>query len=411
MVLLLTTVDQTQRVVRRTNQKTTQFQGARDAFESMTRRLSQATLNTYWRAYDSDVTKLNVSYKFRRQADLQFMSAPTARVFDALPSVSDSLIQPTEKSYPGDCIFFQAPLGFTQEPVSSSKPDVLRFARIDSALCACGYFVEYGPDPDRPTFINDLNYPNRYRYRLMEMTLPTESLTIFQRPNNTTNPNTLREEKTMREPRAYNINSEYYVGLVDKDREINDKWLPPLWMKQGIVRDTIKGITPKSKRFRYASVRAENIVAMIILPKLAERDRAVPKSDPVKYDPTVLELAPNYQFDSWRVLEGGATKDDRGRYIDNSARDNLLPPIVQVTMVAVDDVSMDRLNPSATNVPDLLTDIGGTQLFKVAKKVDEYQNDVQELEKALQKKGVNYRIFSTDVVLRGSKWSRDPKTK
>src|SRR5436190_16349610 len=71
MFLLLSIVDSTQRVWQRTTEKAGQFQAARNAFEAMTRQLSQATLNTYWRTYDNDSTNTNIqaSFQFRRHAE------------------------------------------------------------------------------------------------------------------------------------------------------------------------------------------------------------------------------------------------------------------------------------------------------------------------------------------------------
>jgi uncharacterized protein (TIGR02599 family) len=51
VLILVSILDQTQKTWRFTRTKVEQFSGARAAFEAMTRRLSQATLNTYW-AYD-----------------------------------------------------------------------------------------------------------------------------------------------------------------------------------------------------------------------------------------------------------------------------------------------------------------------------------------------------------------------
>jgi uncharacterized protein (TIGR02599 family) len=90
--------------------------------------------------------------------------------------------------------------------------------------------------------------------------------------------------------------------------------------------------------------------------------------------------------------------------VDNVARDNLLPPVVQVTMVAIDEPFMARLSPDESNPPKWTT-----TLFKNAKTDSDYRQDIASLEKELRKEArLNYRIFSSDLVLRGSKWSRDP---
>jgi uncharacterized protein (TIGR02599 family) len=72
MALVLGTVDQTQRIFSRSSAKVAQFQSARRAFDAMTRRLGQSTLNTYYRAFDTD-SKLEAAYfKYTRESELQF---------------------------------------------------------------------------------------------------------------------------------------------------------------------------------------------------------------------------------------------------------------------------------------------------------------------------------------------------
>src|SRR3954471_20643795 len=73
MAMLLNTVNSTQQLWQKTTAKATQFQAAREGFEAMTRRLSQATLNTYYRAYDRDTANTIAELQFRRQSELQFM--------------------------------------------------------------------------------------------------------------------------------------------------------------------------------------------------------------------------------------------------------------------------------------------------------------------------------------------------
>src|SRR5678816_1104846 len=67
MVLLLSTVDQTQRVWLRSSNKVAQFQAARTAFEALTRNLTQATLNTNY-GYQMDSS--NEPTYYRRESDL-----------------------------------------------------------------------------------------------------------------------------------------------------------------------------------------------------------------------------------------------------------------------------------------------------------------------------------------------------
>ncbi len=399
MLLLVSTIDQTQRVWRRTTEKTSQFQAARSAFESMNRRLSQATLNTYYRAHELDTNTAKSNFLFRRQSELQFISGPTPRFFSSNPELIN-LSSPIDKAYPGHALFFQAPIGFTEEEDPGARANATevapRYRNLDNLLTACGYFVEYGPETDRPEFLTKMTPPPslKYRFRLMEMTVPTEHLLIFQRP---------KDDAGYADPRIFDRSQNYYVGMVDAKRKSNPGWIRPLWMDEAFLREKVSGVP--IDRFRYAHVRADNIVALIILPKLAEKDRVIPGSDAP--DPNQLELAPEYEFDSWRILEGGTVNSyDKKIKLDNTARDNLLPPIVQVTMVAVDEASMARFNASESKIPNWMEG-----LFTKVRVVEDYMKDIQELEKRLleDKNKPNYRIFTTDVLLRASKWSRDPK--
>ena len=178
MYFLITTIDQTQKVWVRTTEKVVEFQSARSAFESMTRRLSQATLNAYWRAHEGDPTTSKAAFKFRRQSELQFISGPTERFFGASPKLSK-----LSQAYPTHAVFFQAPIGYTEETTTVGTVQLQTFRNLDSLLATCGYFIEYGVETDRPPFIDKATPapPDKYRHRLMEMTIPSEHLTIFQR--------------------------------------------------------------------------------------------------------------------------------------------------------------------------------------------------------------------------------------
>ena len=418
MLMLLGTVDQTQRLFQRSTGKISQFQGARAAFESMTRRLSQATLNTYWRMHDTDVKDNKSELLYRRHSELQFLSGPTARIFSPSPKLT-GLSQPIGDAYPTHAVFFQAPLGYSTEPESRTgdtpEAKAHKFRALDGLLSACGYFIEFGEDLQKPDFLENLTppFPARYRYRLMEMTVPSERLTIYRRPGDQTG---------FSDPRIYNENSTYYAGMVDKDRKPISNFVRPLWMKDAFQREI--ATDAGSYRFRFAHPIAENIVALIILPKLAENDRLLPGSQ--SPDPDYLDRAPYYEYDSWRIIKGNATavlnpvvvlaKTPTQAEVkvtvrlDNSVRDNLLPPIVQVTMVAIDEASAIRLSFTPDKLPTWLKT--PTALFQKVTTEQQFQTDLKELQDRIAGDrtagAINFRIFSTDVVIRSSKWSRDP---
>lgn len=431
MLLLLGTVDQTQNVWKRTTAKIAQFQASRAAFEALNRRLSQATLNTYYRATDTASNDSQANFLFRRQSELHFISGHLADIstkkngtvpgiFTASPSIT-GLTNPKERAYPTHGVFFFAPLGITEEPglPKSGFEATRRFRGLDAMLTACGYFVEYGDDPWRPKVLplateTEPGVPPRLRFRLMELSVPAEELLIYKRlekiggnPNDPTRsvPGTAWEWKWSVTPQNLNTKLNHYEGRTTTNKstgaiELNPNWVRPYWMEDDKRTGALERTNAKSanttNRFTYGRVMADNVIALVVLPKLAEKDRPNPTE--------IGSLAPNYQFDSWRVIE-----TDRGSAIGlaNSVRDNKLPPIVQVIMVAIDETS--ALKFASKSIPDWT--IRDRQLFTDIKDEDNLLKDLDELEKRLQHDKVNYRVFSTDVVIRSSKWSRDPGQK
>ena len=255
----------------------------------MTRRLSQATLNTYWTAFDSDTQNTIAEFQYRRISELQFLSGEASRIFTAPTKFSNLNPQP-EFAYPTHAVFFNAPIGATAKTETTSSSS-LNFRSMNSLLLTCGYFLEYGDDPDRPRFLN--NSAQRFRSRLMELTVPSENLMIFQRNLEGSDPAKLHDIT----PQVLDETGSPYIGLVGEDRRSTASWTHPLWMKEGLRR--IAGSQGSAAKFFYSHPLAENVVALIILPKLAVRDRATPER--------LDELAPNYEFDSWRILKSGVT--------------------------------------------------------------------------------------------------------
>ncbi len=127
---------------------------------------------------------------------------------------------------------------------------------------------------------------------------------------------------------------------------------------------------------------AENIIALVILPELSTRDRAN----------TGTPLAPLYTYDS---RAGDITQVSHHQ----------LPPLLRVVMVAIDETSAAHLTPPGTTAPPgsvngLLT--GSGALFQTASQIDA---DLVTLSNALVAQHVNYRIFDTDIAIRGARWS------
>ena len=347
MAILLGMTDQTQRLVRATSSKVEQFQEARVAFESMTRRLSQATLNTFWDyVYDSNGKPTG----YERKAELRFRSGP-------MKTITGS----SGTEWPGHGVFFQAPLGMVT--------DNTKLGVLDHLMNSWGYFVEIGDDSKQlPSFLTSptqLVTP-RKRYRLLEFMEPSESLSVYKFQNDPNNRN---------------------------------------WFSQSIA---------VSKTDRPVRVLAENVVALIILPRLslADEKRISTTTPPV--------LAPNYNYDS-TVTPAGSSGSLNSKTLSGMLLNsyNQLPPVVQVTMVAIDEPSAKRLedlygtdpylgigtNPDALSQSTLFTNPSVlTESAKVAKgDITKFTNFLS----SSKPKNIraSYRVFSTNVTIKGAKWS------
>ncbi len=354
-------VNNVSRLATQTRARVETFQEARAAYESMTRKLSQAMLNTYW-DYDypnGDHTKPPSAYA--RQSELHFICSPS-RNGDSKGSILKpvSTIQTT-----GHAVFFQAPQGYSSPLSTKNQPKNL--PNLASLLNASGFYLDYASDiNDRPDFLKSATVPaERWRFRLMELEEPTESLQIYF--NGTT---------------AGKLNS-WFLDPVTKSSTIP---LPPN--------------TPLSVR-----MMAENVVEMVLLPHRSPNDTPTASRAP-------QQLAPQYIYDSRRYL---STPSDPVAQLWR----NQLPPLIQVTMVVLDEKSAARLRdslPDKTVIP-----IHALQLDKLFIKPssdpnvtatsstlnDQYFADLATLEATLTRQKLTYRVFTSDVSILQAKWSED----
>jgi len=136
------------------SRNTTQaFQTAANTFETLTRSLSQAVLQTYW-SYDNP----SLPQKYVRASELHFILGSTS-----------ALLGVNTNSYPGSAVFFQAPMGKSQAGLGSQLP---------SRLNAVGFFTGFGDTPNLPHVLQPIIQP-RYRYRLFEWKEPTDRLGVY----------------------------------------------------------------------------------------------------------------------------------------------------------------------------------------------------------------------------------------
>jgi uncharacterized protein (TIGR02599 family) len=121
---------------------------------------------------------------------------------------------------------------------------------------------------------------------------------------------------------------------------------------------------------------AENIVMLVFSPKRAIADGS---GDP-------RDIAPNYSYDS----------AGNGIRLVQSPQDYQLPPMIEVTLIAVDETSAERLAERGT--PNL-----GNGLFTNASD-SRMRADIDSIEQQFISQRINYRVFTTTVALRSSKW-------
>lgn len=157
LILLLVVsamVNRTSTIWAYTRGKIEQFREARDAFDLLTRHISEATLNTYY-DYEDDQQRTRtaatsttfVPKTYARQSELRFLSGP----------------QIHGESH---AIFFQTPAG---------RLDSNAVNRTSSALNTIGFFIQYGDDKAfLPPFAQE-----RTRFRLMELIEPSDKLTLY----------------------------------------------------------------------------------------------------------------------------------------------------------------------------------------------------------------------------------------
>jgi uncharacterized protein (TIGR02599 family) len=324
MVLLAEMVGATASTWRGTRGKVEQHQQAREAFEAVISRLSEATLNTHYEYEDKDGMLKNATNsrtfqpaRYARQSELRFLSGP---------GITEAANHVTHAA------FFQAPAGESKDGRS-----------LQNLLNTFGFFVELGDDaPFLPPLLRTDHA--RERFRLLQFTEPTESLSVYR-----------------------------WTGANPLDRE--RKWFQePLATGSGL------------------SIVADNVIALVLLPMLSPQDQeAGGYSD--------ASLAPQYLYDS------------TGSNTDPALNPrHQLPPVVQVTLIALDEASAARMTgedrAALKSLLDTLFPSSGNTLDPSP---PGFARDLKSLEDFLNARRLNYRVFQSNVPIKTAKWSREQK--
>jgi hypothetical protein len=354
------------------------------------------------------------------------------------------ILNSSEEINPTHAVFFQAPLGVSYQDekkiltASGYKDDPdyksaanadpseskRKYRHLNGMVNVCGYYVHWDEDPRVPTFIKDAyqsdRLAKRYRYRLMEVVQPAETVSIYNnpwytRPGGQTDKN---RPNFKANPTSDGANSAPYLLATD-------------WIKVAVgkLKPTL------GSAVNYSRPLADNIVAMVITPKLPEGDRV----NKLNID----DISKNFEYDSRSQKVYDATiGTDNPSFIKGTAQLNTLlndadavnpleftqyaqlPPILQVTLVAIDEDSGSKLEASLQNPENGPERHWANGLFERMTTEEKFIEEVGRpsdpeadsltgrltgRDKSLGLPKVNYRIFKTDVVMRSAKWS-NPKS-
>ena len=353
LLVMVSLTGQTGSLWRRTSGKIEQFRDAREAFQTVTSRLGEATLNTYW---DYNSTTLPTAYE--RRSELRFVSGPAATYL----GIGQTGTRVTH------CVFFHALFGSVDgtQGVAGANSG---YQGLEGLLNVWGYFVELNSDNTfRPAFLASAHNapPQKYRFRLMEFRQSSEELATYNKTSGLD---------------ASTTGKAASIGYHGTD------WYRP----------AANGGTAPCR------VVADNIIALIITPRLSKADEQALPSNLKSTIPDYSPLAPNYSYDSSQTTNPGQAVASP---LTNPR--NQLPPVVQVTLVAIDEASAARLNLTAnsTDIFSLSNKFISTLRYTTDLAVNPTGSSTASLENVLISKKLNYRIFTTSVAIRSAKWSR-----
>jgi uncharacterized protein (TIGR02599 family) len=346
--LLLTLMAQvladSQSVWGRAKARTTQYRDARVAFETMSRRLSQTTLNSYW-GYRTDKDGNPVLYE--RESELHFVCGPSPTLLGARPDAAPSA---------GHGVFFQAPLSLT----SGGQPQI---ERMEDLLTAWGYYVEFSSDlPRRPPFLAvDTNRnPERRRFRLMEFRLPAERLDLYRLlddPAGMTRPRLPWIELQTQQARLY----EWFTAHLSTSAE-------PV---------------------------ADNVLAFIVQP-------VIPRLDPKNITAAEQAIAAEPLYDT-RRHQWESPGQPPGELAKTTRHQ--LPPELRLTLVALDENSWQSLSAEEQEkAKDTLLDLVNVRLFR---RPADFAVDLQTLQTELDGLRLVHREFTTTVPIRAARWTTE----
>jgi uncharacterized protein (TIGR02599 family) len=368
MLVVVNVIGIVQQQWTRSNSRVTAFREARMAFDVLARNLSQATLNTYWTAeldplgFDQAGDELFKANKYIRKSELQFVCGQTAGL---LTGAAGQVAQ-----YPGHGVFFQAPLGVTRlgPTVGTQTANTENMVNL---LCGRGYFVAWGDDQGfRPPFLAGVRTVQpRFRYRLMEYSPTAESNQIYFDPlaaNDLPNRRPIEERSRM-------------------------------WFQDAIGNNADAVANENAAARAFTRPVADNIIALVISPQNEQTNGngGVPPES----------IAPIYEYDSTLTVNPSANTNGSPQ-----GTQHLLPPLLKITMISLDSAAGERLAEAGNQGEQQQLSAALAPLFHQAQGYNNpsstYYQDLTTIQNFLVGRHLNYRVFTTTIVMKQARWSR-----
>lgn len=215
----------------------------------------------------------------------------------------------------------------------------VQYRNLNNLFNGRGYFVAFGGDRRfRPSFIQA---DERYRYRLMEFRPPAESNQVFE------------------------------DGA--EEREVGDPQQFTEWFRQGLS-------IGEGQFEDHLNPLAENIIMLVVSP----RDSLIAQTGNTRDN--MSDIAPAYVYDS--------------NDVENETIAQQVPPLVRITMVAVDEASAVRFEDGSSQPAEFADAISSG--FSNTGNFDE---DIAKMVEKLNENQINHKVFSSMVLLRSAKWS------
>jgi uncharacterized protein (TIGR02599 family) len=327
--------------------KMSQSREARVAFNSLTSRLSKATVDQYYGYTNynagTSAAPVYVPGTYVRRSEVRFISGPSSTVCSNLTATATH------------SVFFVAPLGIVS--------DTADYSGLPSLLNVCGYYIQWtNVDLDRPAILPGTGI---YRFRLMQFVQPAEQMSVYSQtiPNAPTPAYSPSPGPAVTGGGAGNAPTYSFVTT------------SPSW--------EITAMNNSSSGIRQL---ANNVIALLLLPARNFTD-------------TSGTISPGFTYNSEIANSNPAISPL-----------NRTPPVMRVVMYTLDDKSAQKLTQSAT-VPNLYVDtsnnplfIDPTKLFPVTSPTADI-GDLARFEASLSAKKLTYRRFDATVELPRQPWN------